>query len=210
MKLAPIGIAAKLVSIATADMTEMQEINFTPNPIAVNSVKSLYGYKFKNDSKETLLIINTSDSDFSTVQFDNLVTYSGQPKLTQYHSETPYVTPVYEGHSNIVSSITNVTNNFKVNKFSIAVIEIDKETLSVETESLNDVAIFPNQTKDIITLSTNNIIQSVTIWNALGGQVYFEENIKSNKIDVSNFNDGIYLVKITSGKGAVFKKIIKI
>ena len=37
MKLAPVGIAVKLFQQAVADMTEMQEISFSPNPISVNT-----------------------------------------------------------------------------------------------------------------------------------------------------------------------------
>ncbi|QBN20442.1 hypothetical protein [Flavobacterium nackdongense] len=128
MKLAPIGIAAKLVAKASADMTEMQEINFGTNPISVNGVKSLYGYKFKNNKKETLLLINTSDTNFTQVQFSNLFTSSSQPKMTQYYSDAPYVTGVVEGNSNIVSTTGNVNNFIDIRNFSVTVVEVDIQT----------------------------------------------------------------------------------
>lgn len=124
MKLAPIGIAAKLVAKATADMTEMQEISFANNPISVNLVKSLYGYKFKSANKETLLIINTSDTNFSQVQFNNLFSFTGQPVMTQYYSNTPYVSGVFEGDSNILFSTGNVNSTVGISNFSVTVVEV--------------------------------------------------------------------------------------
>ena len=130
MKLAPIGISSKILLKAAADMTEMQEVNFTNNPIAVNNVKSLYGLKFKNDKKETLLIINTSDSDFSDVNFSASFNYIGQPKITQYYSNEPYTSGVFDGSSAIKLITGDVTTSTEIKRFSVTVIEVDKHTIT--------------------------------------------------------------------------------
>ncbi len=106
MKLAPVGIAAELVSKAFSNMTEMQKINFTNNTTTSAGIKSFYGYKLKNDKKETLFIINTNNIDYTSVNFSSLFTYNGQPKMIQYYSNSPYITGVFEGDSNIKSEIT--------------------------------------------------------------------------------------------------------
>ncbi len=187
----------------------MQGISFTPNPISVNAVYSLYGFKFKNDQKETLFIFNTSESDFSQVQFSNLLTYSGQPTMTQYYSSAPYVSGVYEGHSNIVSISSDVTDNVDINKFSLTVIEAENETLNVSDFSANKTIVYPNPVKDVLKIISTNSILSITILNINGSKVY-EEIISDNKVDLSTLNSGIYFVKIKSDHDSVIKKLIKI
>lgn len=209
MKLAPVGISAKLVSQASADMTEMQEIVFNNNPISVNNVNALYGYKFKSVEKETLLIINTSDTNFSQVQFDNLFTYSEQPTMTQYYSNAPYVSGVFDGHSNILSTLGNVNNTMAINNFSITVIEVANDALGVENVNLDKLSIYPNPLTDILTIQSNDKIQSLEIWNIGGVQVYDNDNLVGKSINLSALSSGVYIMKIQTSEGFEFKKLIK-
>jgi hypothetical protein len=133
MKLASIGIAAKMVAKAFADMTEMQEIIFNNNPNNVNNTKALYGYKFKNANKEAVLIINIGETNFQQVPFNNLFRYSGQAVMTQYYSNAPFVSDVFEGSPNIVFSSGNVSNFVGLNNFSITVIEVAKSLPNAPT-----------------------------------------------------------------------------
>jgi hypothetical protein len=209
MKLAPIGIAAKLVAKASADMTEMQEINFATNPISVNGVKSLYGYKFKNSSKETLLIINTSDTNFAQVQFNNLLTYTQQPTMTQYYSNAPYVSGVFEGNPNILSSIGAVNTTLGVKNFSVTVIEVANGTLGLKNREKEKVLIYPNPIKDSLLIQTTATIKAVRISNTLGKIIYESRNVIENKVDVSFLSSGVYLVSIQTDKGVDVIKMIK-
>ncbi|MBE7688813.1 hypothetical protein F6A46_11325 [Tenacibaculum finnmarkense genomovar ulcerans] len=124
MVLAPVGIAAKQFMLAAAEMTEMQQINFDFNPISVNGVLSLYGYKFKNARKETLLILNLNKNDIKNVTFDNLLSYKGTPILTQYYSASPWVSSVTLGDENIIFNNETITTSFNARNFSITVIEV--------------------------------------------------------------------------------------
>jgi uncharacterized repeat protein (TIGR02543 family) len=133
MKLASIGIAAKMIAKASADMAEMQEIIFNNNPTNVNNTKALYGYKFKNANKETALIINIGETNFQQVPFNNLFSYSGQAVMTQYYSNAPFVSDVFEGSQNIVLSSGNVSNSVGLNNFSITVIEVAKSLPNAPT-----------------------------------------------------------------------------
>ena len=210
MKLAPIGIAAKLLALASVDMTEMQEITFNSNPISVNGVKSLHGYKFKNNEKETLFIINISDADFLQVETSNLFTYNGQYSSTQYYSNTPYVSSVYEGHSNIVSNTSNVSATaFNANKFSITTIEVANSALAIEDNSLNKLIVYPNPIKDFLTIKTLDRIHEIVIYNSIGGRIYSKEN-PTNTIDLSLLSSGVYILEIRINEITLFKKIIKL
>ncbi len=210
MKLAPIGIAAKLLALASVEMTEMQEIIFNSNPISVNSIKSLYGYKFKNNEKETLFIINISDTDFSQVETSGLFTYNGQYNRTQYYSNTPYVSGVYEGHSNIISNTSNVSaTTFNANKFSITTIEVANTVLAIEDNSIDKLVAFPNPVKGLLTIKMLDIIDEITIYNSNGARIYSKEN-PTNTIDLSLLSSGTYILKIRIKKKTTIKKFIKL
>ena len=82
--------------------------------------------------------------------------------------------------------------------------------LNVENETFNYFKMFPNPTNG------NNIYFSVTeaatihIYNVLGKMVATSEVTKSkNSINISDFAKGIYLLKISSGKQFITKKLIK-
>ena len=74
--------------------------------------------------------------------------------MTQYYSSAPYVSGVYEGHSNIVSIISDVTTSVDINKFSITVIESENEALSISDYSKDNTIFYPNPVKDILYIRT--------------------------------------------------------
>ena len=209
MKLAPIGIAQKLIAQAFVNMTEMQKINFSSNPISVNGIESLFGYKFINAEKETLLIININDADFTDVQLDNLFDYNGTQNLTQYRSVQPYVFGVAEGDSNILSTNTTISNTFNARGFSISVVEVEN-TLGLEDISNNSIKVYPNPVKDVLTIEANTALKRIMVNSIDGSKVLTVKNIKNNSIDLSTLTSGMYLLKIETNKGSEFKKLIKI
>jgi hypothetical protein len=209
MKLAPIGIAQKLIAQAFVNMTEMQKINFSSNPISVNGIESLFGYKFINAEKETLLIININDADFTDLQLDNLFDYNGTQNLTQYRSVQPYVFGVAEGDSNILSTNTTISNTFNARGFSISVVEVEN-TLGLEDISNNSIKVYPNPVKDVLTIEANTALKRIMVNSIDGSKVLTVKNIKNNSIDLSTLTSGMYLLKIETNKGSEFKKLIKI
>ncbi|MDB4225727.1 T9SS type A sorting domain-containing protein [Algibacter sp.] len=208
MRLAPVGIATKLFMTAFAEMTEMQRINFGTNPISVNGVESLFGYKFKNGTKETLLIININNTNFTDVQIGNLLSYSGSQTLTQYSSVAPYVSGVAEGDSNILSINSNITDTFNARRFSISVIEVNN-TLSNNDFNQNNVSIYPNPVKDVLTIETNNTLKGVSVYNINGSRVFDIKNVSSKIIDLSTLNSGMYILKIETNETTEYKRLIK-
>lgn len=82
-------------------------------------------------------------------------------------------------------------------------------SLSIADFSLaNSVIVYPNPADTQITFSTfNNVsLNAIEVYNMLG-----ERLISSSQrtIDIRNFTKGIYLLKITTNKGVLTKKIIK-
>ena len=79
--------------------------------------------------------------------------------------------------------------------------------------SANDVFLYPNPTKDKITLSFNKGIEAdFSVFNLLGKLVIYQPNIsisQSHIMDISKLNSGVYFIRINSDAGTVTKKIIK-
>jgi PKD repeat protein len=66
----------------------------------------------------------------------------------------------------------------------------------------NSINVIPNPTSGLLTFSTSIEIESVEIYNTLGELI-------STKPDLSNFSNGIYILKINTKTGTAIKKIIK-
>jgi hypothetical protein len=209
MKLAPIGIAAKMFAKASADMTQFQEINFSNNPISVNAVVSLHGFKFTRNNKETVLIINVGDTNFSNVAIGSLFNFTTQASMNQYYSNEPYISGVFEGNSNIISSTTNVATTVNINKFSISVIEKVAGTLGIENKKINPIFVYPNPVKDAIRIQSDEALLSVAVYNLLGQSILDSKIGADNTVDLSALQAGHYILKIETGQGLDFQKIIK-
>ena len=82
------------------------------------------------------------------------------------------------------------------------------EQLSVNDNTDIQFSIYPNPTSSYITISTSIIDFNVTVYNAIGQRINILE-LQNNKLDVSQFTDGIYFIKIENDYGGVIKKFIK-
>lgn len=88
------------------------------------------------------------------------------------------------------------------------------ENLSVGDFSFSTVILYPNPTKNNfqIQLSGNDFIEQISVFDVLGKYIYKQNKIESNSasVDASTFNEGIYLVKITTTSNQrILKKIVK-
>ena len=80
---------------------------------------------------------------------------------------------------------------------------LDKETFLNEA-----VSVYPNPTNDYVTINAGGLgIKTVNVINTLGQNVYTGT---ADKIDMTQFQSGIYIVKIAfDNNQSVVKKIIK-
>jgi predicted esterase len=89
----------------------------------------------------------------------------------------------------------------------------EKEDIKIFSES--ELKIFPNPTSNYINIesSTDENIQSITIISTLGQVVYQTNNNDKGKqkttIDISNFANGNYLIRVGTDRDTYTKKIIK-
>jgi hypothetical protein len=80
-------------------------------------------------------------------------------------------------------------------------------------DEINNISIFPNPTtRDLNIESTNANFQSISIYNSLGEFVneISNEGKKLNTIDVSNFQNGSYYLKLKTTNSVYHKHFIKL
>jgi len=92
-------------------------------------------------------------------------------------------------------------------------VSLDSST-SVEEFNIRDVIISPNPSSDVFTIRTAQGLPlngNITISNLQGQQVVSSE-IRSEKyftIDLNNFANGVYLLRLQIGEGVVIRKLVK-
>lgn len=76
------------------------------------------------------------------------------------------------------------------------------------TSTINDVQIIPNPANDFVTIETESIpISKIELFSGTGQMVFSKENIKGInqwKVDVRNFDAGLYLIKLSCGPSEIF------
>jgi len=77
-------------------------------------------------------------------------------------------------------------------------------------ETDDSISVYPNPTKNKITVSAKNNLKSIAIFNIQGRLLQTMTASKMNAtIDISNKQNGVYFIKITTEKGTAVQKIIK-
>ena len=84
-------------------------------------------------------------------------------------------------------------------------------TLSTEDNNIGKMSIYPNSVKEIVTINTNKVINSITIVNQLGQtvKVIQEKEILNNTVNLSNLSSGLYFMSIKVENDSQSFKIIK-
>lgn len=101
---------------------------------------------------------------------------------------------------------TTVQRNFFTD-LACPVSNLSTEEISKVSNSLK---VFPNPVQDNLTISFDENITSVAIYNMVGQQVLSKAiNAKKTTLDVSGLSSGVYLVQVTSGKEVKTLKVIK-
>ena len=75
----------------------------------------------------------------------------------------------------------------------------------------NNIKVYPNPTKDIITVASTQQIESVEVVNLLGQILFVKQfNSMQDDIDLSNLPTATYMLRINGEDGAVkISKVIK-
>ena len=82
--------------------------------------------------------------------------------------------------------------------------------LSVGSFELNALSVYPAPTKDVLNVNYKTVINTVTIYNLLGQEVYAEDTDSTNlQLDLSSLAAGTYVVKLISEDQQYHFKMLK-
>ena len=84
-----------------------------------------------------------------------------------------------------------------------------ENVLSTDEFLATSIKVFPNPANNILQINNvNQLVKSVQVFDLLGKEVYTENKLSNNKINVSNLNQGIYILKLNAENVSVTKKLI--
>lgn len=69
--------------------------------------------------------------------------------------------------------------------------------------------IYPNPVSDKLYIETEANVEAISIYTVTGTLIYKEVDFNNNTIDVSEFNGGVYIMKLTTDNGEIVKRFIK-
>ncbi|MDN5477528.1 MAG: M12 family metallo-peptidase [Chryseobacterium sp.] len=97
-------------------------------------------------------------------------------------------------------------NGWKVN-FSCNVLGVNDVT-----KNDNTITVYPNPAKNMIVISSKDVLRSYTIYDEAGRLVMSASSLKGNKqeVNVSSIQTGNYIVTVETDKQTVIKKFIKL
>ena len=111
------------------------------------------------------------------------------------------------GTHTITWTVTDVGGN---SAECVSVITVN-DYVNIETFSQNGISIYPNPTSGILNFDfADNNVQNIVITDITGKTIVEKTELKQNEtIDLSNFDNGIYLIKIQTATEIFTTKIIK-
>ena len=88
-------------------------------------------------------------------------------------------------------------------------ISVCQSSSSTESNSLNEILIYPNPSNNLVNINSQELISKITITNALG-EVVFEKYPDQSflTIDVSSFSINFYTIKLTYGHKQKVQKLL--
>lgn len=74
----------------------------------------------------------------------------------------------------------------------------------------NDIVLYPNPANNSVNIKTNTVIRCVSVTDLCGKNILYTSGSNANEqnIDISHLASGVYMVKVETGNGSVFKKLV--
>lgn len=132
-------------------------------------------------------------------------TYSWTPAelLDDAESQNPVATPTEAGE---VTFTVTVDDGLETVEASVTVFV--KDCISVEENILNNVSIYPNPAEDFIMINSENV-EFAEVIDIYGRVITASEINGETRIDMSNFANGIYYVRLHRNGETAVQKVVK-
>lgn len=154
------------------------------------------GYFFEIDSNDDIVwqYINPSSENVIMSQGDNPDDF---PNIVFRATKYPLDYPAFDGRD--LTPGNPIELNSEIN--------MPCSVLSLDEYHSSFFKLSPNPTSNIVTIETNSILEKIEVYNILGSKI--ATVINSNTIDLSNFENGMYLLKLFANDMTVIKRVIK-
>ncbi len=151
---------------------------------------------------------NGNDYDFTILRYNINGTLD-----TTFDSDGIVKTPIGINTYDFLSNIL-IQNDGKIlavgsSSSNFALVRYSNSNLKTNSFLSNYFSISPNPTNNFLNITTQEIINTIKIIDITGRNTNIT-NFENNKIDVSNLQNGIYFLEITTENGLQTQKFIKI
>lgn len=148
--------------------------------------------------------IKVFNSDFSVLKEVNTILVAGENFEITYDDVEPADAVVQYGFA-----VTGLVAD-PADEGTLGNVVISAPVLSINDNSLLNLATYPNPTSGVITLRSSNELTNATVFNALGQEVKsFELNSSVSTLDISELAGGMYFVRVSAEAGEEVIQIIK-
>ena len=201
------------------DGYEVDEVKVNDNIVAVDTF-----YTFTNVQENAtihvtfkeIIIIPDTFVVIATADTNGMIDPAGEIKVVAGSSITFTFTPEenYEVRSILVNgdSVGNSTTHTieDIQENMTIHVEFQSKIAIKQYQLDNNIVIYPNPVTDQLNVKLSAVFDQLEITNLLG-QVLYTANINDSEftISVSNYNAGLYFIRLTSEQGTVTKKFFK-
>ena len=98
-----------------------------------------------------------------------------------------------------------VNHGYKIKRVDVE----GQPVIDAIAENVVSFNVYPNPVSDNLVIETEANIEAVTIYTVTGVVVYSEVDFNNNTIDVSDFANGVYIMKVRTENGEAVQRFIK-
>ena len=146
------------------------------------------------------------DSDYSSFNRNG---YQAVHPFEDVHASSPFI---HSRQDVLGLSVNNLDQSKRFTELNLGLVAIlaglNHDGVS-ENEAIN-VAMYPNPTRDVVTILANDPLQSVGVYNLLGQQIVTKALNKTSQctLHTSDLASGVYVVRIKTENGMAAKRLI--
>ena len=210
-------------SPSTINNTVTTTYTFTPNPDRCATTASLTVFVLPPNHLNCISTVCQPNITLSTPETNNSIIYKRSNWIvanTNYNVGVNKTVTMKAGDYILLSPNTHILPG---SNFSARIEACTAQSKSSNPEGKivkskddiieNEISVYPNPTRDLVTISCGNQkMKNLTISSVDGKIVFYKFNLKENKIilDINNYKNGIYILSVETSDGQFTrKKIIK-
>ena len=145
------------------------------------------------------------DSDYSSFNRNG---YQAVHPFEDVHASSPFI---HSRQDVLGLSVNNLEQSKRFTELNLGLVATLAGLNHDDVDEMDkpQVAVYPNPAKEVVTVLTEDELQSVTVVNLLGQTIGQHQVFGVNQmtLNTNSFPSGIYLLRITTEKGTVIKRI---